>query len=130
MTAPCFLHLCRLHCTFAVYPVHRTLLAAPLHPAQRAPHPGSCTVMRVSSGKVGFADTAEVRFLRAADQVPLGAPVALDMTAFGIDFETIEIPVDNAAIGETVIIEFNFVSDGSADAFSGLTIDNVSVSAN
>ena len=29
--------------------------------------------MRVSSGKVGFADTAEVRFLRAADQVPLGA---------------------------------------------------------
>ena len=33
-------------------------------------------------------------------------------------------------LGETVIIEFNFVSDGSADAFSGLTIDNVSVSAN
>ena len=33
-------------------------------------------------------------------------------------------------LGETVIIEFNFVSDSSADAFSGLTIDNVSVSAN
>ncbi len=71
-----------------------------------------------------------MRFLRAADQVPLGASVGLDMTAFDADFETIEIPVDAAAIGETVIIEFNFVSDGSADGFSGLTIDNVSVSAN
>ena len=29
------------------------------------------------------------------------------------------------AIGESVVIEFNFVSDSSPDAFSGLSIDNV-----
>jgi len=91
--------------------------------------PGAILSFEAFRDADGFADTAEVRFLRAADQVPLGAPVALDMTAFGIDFETIEIPVDNAAIGETVIIEFNFVSNGSADAFSGLTLDNISVEA-
>jgi len=92
--------------------------------------PGAVLSFEAFRDADGFGDTAEVRFLRAADQVPLGASVALDMTAFDSDFETIEIPVDAAAIGETVIIEFNFVSDGSADAFSGLTIDNVSVSAN
>ncbi|MDP7497366.1 MAG: hypothetical protein QGI77_13075, partial [Roseibacillus sp.] len=92
--------------------------------------PGAILSFEAFRDADGFADTAEVRFLRAADQVQLGVSVALDMTAFDSDYGTIEIPVDAAAIGETVIIEFNFVSDGSADAFSGLTIDNVSVSAN
>ncbi|MAT45814.1 MAG: hypothetical protein CMO35_00105, partial [Verrucomicrobiaceae bacterium] len=78
----------------------------------------------------GFADTAQVRFLRASDQVQLGAAVELDMTVFDVDWTTIEIPVDPAAIGETIILEFNFISDSSADAFSGLSIDDVSISAN
>ena len=78
----------------------------------------------------GFADTAQVRFLRASDQVQLGAAVELDMTVFDVDWTTIEIPVDPAAIGETIILEFNFISDNSADAFSGLSIDDVSISAN
>ena len=78
----------------------------------------------------GFADTAQLRFLRASDQVQLGAAVELDMTVFDVDWTTIEIPVDPAAIGETIILEFNFISDSSADAFSGLSIDDVSISAN
>ena len=77
----------------------------------------------------GFGDTAEVRFLRL-DGTQIGASVPLVMTLFDTGFTTIEIPVDAAAIGETIIIEFNFVSDGSADTFSGLSIDNVSVIAN
>ena len=52
------------------------------------------------------------------------------MTVFDADWTTIEIPVDPAAIGETIILEFNFISDSSADAFSGLSIDDVSISAN
>ena len=39
----------------------------------------------------------------------------------------IEVPVPAAAIGEAVLIEFNFVSEGSLDAFSGLCLDNVKV---
>ena len=77
----------------------------------------------------GFGDTAEVRFLRV-DGTQIGASVPLDMTLFDTEYTTIEIPVDAAAVGEIIIIEFNFVSDSSADAFSGLAIDNVSVSAN
>ena len=49
------------------------------------------------------------------------------MTIFDTDWTTIELPVDPAALCETIIIEFNFTSDGSEDAFSGLTIDNVVV---
>ena len=78
----------------------------------------------------GFADIASVRFLRAADQVQLGAAVDLDMTIFDTDWSTIEVPVDPAALGEVILIEFNFASDSSPDAFSGLSIDDVSVSAN
>ena len=78
----------------------------------------------------GFGDIASVRFLRAADQVQLGAAVDVNMTILDTDWNTIEIPVDPAALGEVILIEFNFTSDSSADAFSGLSIDNVSVSAN
>ena len=35
------------------------------------------------------------------------------------------VPVVVEAIGESVVIEFNFISDSSPDAFSGLSIDNV-----
>ncbi|MDP7656896.1 MAG: hypothetical protein QF706_12525 [Roseibacillus sp.] len=77
----------------------------------------------------GFADTAVVRFLRAADEVQLGPEIAMDMTIFDLDWVTLNIAVVPEAIGENVIIEWNFVSDGSLDSFSGLSIDNVGVDA-
>ena len=76
----------------------------------------------------GFGDVASVRFLRAADQVQLGAEISIDMTAFDADWRSQTIPVEDEAIGESVMIEFNFVSDSSPDAFSGLSIDNIVVS--
>jgi len=75
----------------------------------------------------GFGDVASVRFLRAADQVQLGAEISIDMTVFDADYTSISVSVPVEAIGENVHIEFNFVSDSSADAFSGLSIDNVKV---
>ncbi|MBP34889.1 MAG: hypothetical protein CMP31_04475, partial [Roseibacillus sp.] len=75
----------------------------------------------------GFGDSAAVRFLRAADLLQLGAETALDMTVFDTDYTSLSIPVVPEALGENVIIEWNFVSEGSADAFSGLTIDDIEV---
>jgi len=75
----------------------------------------------------GFGDSAMVRFLRAADFLQLGAETALDMTVFDSDYTSLNIPIVPEALGENVIIEWNFVSDGSADAFSGLTIDDIEV---
>jgi len=68
-----------------------------------------------------------VRFLRAADFLQLGTETAIDMTAFHIDYTSISIPVVPEALGENVIIEWTFVSDGSVDAFSGLSIDDIEV---
>ncbi|MCH2064703.1 MAG: hypothetical protein MK194_13340, partial [Roseibacillus sp.] len=76
----------------------------------------------------GFADTAVVRFLRAADQVQLGLDTSIDMSVFDTTYTTIAIPVPAEALGETILVEWNFVSDSSADAFSGLSIDDVGVS--
>lgn len=76
----------------------------------------------------GVADIATVRFLRASDLVQLGAATPLEMTVFDVDWIKIRIPVVPEAIGQNVIIEWNFVSDGGVDAFSGLSIDNVQVS--
>jgi hypothetical protein len=75
----------------------------------------------------GFGDTAVVRFRRASDLVQLGAETAIDMSVFDDDYESVSIPVVPEAIGENVVIEWNFVSDASADAFSGLTIDNIEI---
>ena len=75
----------------------------------------------------GLGDVASVRFLRAADQVQLGAEISIDMTAFDADYTSISVSVPVEAIRENVHIEFNFVSDSSPDAFSGLSIDNVKV---
>jgi len=75
----------------------------------------------------GFGDIASVRFLRAADQVQLGAETSIDMTTFDINWTVQTIPVEAEAIGESIMIEFNFVSDSSPDVFSGLSIDNVEV---
>ena len=78
----------------------------------------------------GFADEATVRFLRADDQTQLGADVPIDMTVFDIDYLNVEVPVPAEAIGESILVEFNFLSDGGGDLFSGLTRDNISVKAN
>jgi len=75
----------------------------------------------------GISDTAGVRFLRAADEVLLGEEVVIDMTILDIDYTSIEVLVPEAAIGESVIIEFQFSSDSSADIFSGLSLDNMRV---
>ncbi len=91
--------------------------------------PGAILSFEAFRDADGFADTAEVRFLRAADQVQLGVSVALDMTAFDTDYTSISVQVPAEAIGENLHIEFTFVSDSSADAFSGLAIDNVKVEA-
>ena len=73
----------------------------------------------------GFGEFASIRFLRALDQSQLGEESAIDMTLFDSDWVAQTIPVVPEAIGESVVIEFNFVSDSSPDAFSGLSIDNV-----
>jgi hypothetical protein len=75
----------------------------------------------------GVGDIATVRFLGAVDLVQLGAATPLDMTVFDTDWIMIRMPVVPEAIGQDVIIEWNFVSDGGVDAFSGLSIDNVQV---
>jgi hypothetical protein len=71
---------------------------------------------------------ASVRFLRAVDQVQLGAEIPIEMTTFDANWTAQTIPVVAEAIGESIMIEFNFVSDSSPDAFSGLSIDNIVVS--
>ncbi|MEC9054818.1 MAG: hypothetical protein VX633_05900, partial [Verrucomicrobiota bacterium] len=75
----------------------------------------------------GVADSAVVRFLRAADFLQLGADADIEMEIFDSSYASLNIPVVPEAIGENVIIEWTFSSDGSADAFSGLTIDNIEV---
>ena len=75
----------------------------------------------------GVGDTASVRFLRGADLVAIGQEFILDMSVFDIDYEPIGLPVAPEAIGQSMVIEFQFSSDKSADSFSGLTIDNVRV---
>ena len=76
----------------------------------------------------GVGDTATVRFLRASDLVQLGADTPLDMSIFDTEYVTIVIPVTPQALGESILVEWNFVSVSSVDAFSGLSIDNVGVS--
>ena len=49
------------------------------------------------------------------------------MTEFDVDYVDVEVPVPVEALGENVIIEWNFVSDNSADSFSGLSIDDIEV---
>ena len=91
--------------------------------------PGAELTFQAFRDADGFADTATVRFRRVGDDVQLGPDTPLDMTALDTGYETQVIAVPVEAIGENVRIEFNFVSDGSADAFSGLNIDNVTVEA-
>ena len=73
------------------------------------------------------------RRAKAGSTAPKGFPgyrvKREDMTIFDVDWVTLSIAVVPEAIGENVIIECNFVSDGSRDSYSGLSIDNVGVDA-
>ena len=75
----------------------------------------------------GFGDAAVVRFLRASDLEQLGGEVPIDMEVFDVDWKMIRLPVPPQAIGETVLIEWNFISDNTPDTYSGLSIDDVRV---
>ena len=77
----------------------------------------------------GFADTATIRFLRASDQTQLGVDIPIDMTDLDTGWNPASVAVPAAALGESVLVEFQFVSDGSVDAFSGLSLDNFELSA-
>ena len=77
----------------------------------------------------GFGDTATIRFLRVGDDALLGAAIPIDMSIFDTDYVSLTVPVPAEVMGENARIEFNFISDGTLDAFSGLSIDNVTVEA-
>ena len=77
----------------------------------------------------GFGETASVRFLRADDQTQLGASTAIDMTEIDSDWTPLTLPVVPEALGQNILIEFNFTSDATPDNFSGLSIDNVRIEA-
>jgi hypothetical protein len=47
------------------------------------------------------------------------------MSVFDSDYESIEVPVPVEAIGQSMVVEFQFISDDSMDVFSGLSLDNV-----
>ncbi len=66
-----------------------------------------------------------MRFLDATGLIQLGFRQAIDMTAFDVDWSNLVIPVAPEAVGQSIIIEINFISDNSADSFSGLSIDNI-----
>ena len=76
----------------------------------------------------GFGDTAGVRILRSSDLTPLGDEIPIDMNIFDDDWSTIRMPLPKNSIGTSVVIEWNFISDDSPDAFSGLSLDDVTVS--
>ena len=59
---------------------------------------------------------------------PLGDEIPIDMDIFDDDWSTIRMPLPKNSIGASVVIEWNFISDDSPDAFSGLSLDDVTVS--
>jgi hypothetical protein len=74
----------------------------------------------------GFADIGTVRILKASDLSELQV-IDPDVFALDVDFVSFSADLDPAVLGETIIIEFRYQSDNSADGFSGWTIDNVEV---
>ena len=76
----------------------------------------------------GFGDTAAIRVLRSSDLTLLGDEIPIDLNIFDNDWSLIRIPLPKNSIGTSVVIEWNFISDDSPDAFSGLSLDDVTVS--
>ena len=74
----------------------------------------------------GFSDRGFVRVLRSGDLSELSAFDA-DLTAFDVDWTEFSASLPSSVIGETIVIEFQFISDESADDFSGWSIDNVEI---
>ncbi len=74
-------------------------------------------------------DRAEISFLDGQGLSPLGRIFELEMGTIDSDFVRQEIEVVPEALGQRIIIEFRFISDSTPDAYSGLTVDNVMVSA-
>ncbi len=68
-----------------------------------------------------------MRFRRVDDNTLLGAEVPIDMEIIDSSYGEISIPFPAEAAGEILRIEFNFISDNTVDAFSGLSIDDVIV---
>tara|TARA_B100000902_G_scaffold370691_1_gene396013 strand:+ start:576 stop:764 length:189 start_codon:yes stop_codon:yes gene_type:complete len=58
----------------------------------------------------------------------LGDEIPIDLNIFDNDWSLIRIPLPKNSIGTSVVIEWNFISDDSPDAFSGLSLDDVTVS--
>ena len=89
---------------------------------------GAADVERVKGDRDadGFGDTGIVRILSASDLSELGT-FDPDLTQFDIDWNEFTIPLPGTAIGQSIIIEFKFTSDISADNFSGWSIDNVEI---
>ena len=59
----------------------------------------------------------------------LGAEIPIEMGTLDTDWNPSSVTVPAEALGETILVEFRFVSDGSVDAFSGLSLDNFELSA-
>ena len=91
--------------------------------------PGATLQLKLYRDADGSADTGTLRFLKSSDSTPLGPDIDLDLTVLDGDWTGIDIPVPVEVLGETVLVEIQFVSDASGDTFSGLSIDNVSIEA-
>ena len=74
----------------------------------------------------GFGDTGSVRILRASDLSELGT-IEPDLTQLDIGWNELSASLPGTAIGESIIIEFKFTSDNTADNFSGWSIDNLEI---
>ena len=74
----------------------------------------------------GFGDIGTVRVLRSADLSELVAFDA-DLNSFDVEWNEFSALLPASAIGESIIIEFQFISDDTADDFSGWSIDNVEI---
>ena len=75
----------------------------------------------------GEQDSGTVRFLRADDLTPLGESTDLELSVLDNDYGDFQLDVVPEALGQVVIIEWNFQSDASNDPFSGLAIDDIMV---
>jgi hypothetical protein len=86
----------------------------------------ACLVFEQFRDADGFADFGTVRILKASDLSELQV-IDPDVFALDTDFSSFSAELDAVVLGETVIIEFQYLSNSSVDPFSGWTIDNVEV---
>ena len=71
-------------------------------------------------------DYGSIRVLRASDGTQLGADIVSDLTGSTIDWETFSAPFPPEAIGEEIVIEFQFISDDVAN-FTGWYLDDIAL---